>query len=117
MPHEFRTLTLAGRRLVAGSLTGVVTAYDLATQQELWRSAPMTASIVFGMASDGHTVYVPYLSGRLIALGAEDGSERWRTDSDTFGFSWKPLIIPGLAGQAGRLLAASSGAGFFAFRL
>ena len=108
---EFRTLALAGPLLIAGSLTGRVTAYDLATRQERWRRAPMSASIVFGIASDERTVYVPYLSGPLVALGAEDGVERWRTGADTFGFSWKPLIV------AGRLLAASSGAGFFAFRL
>jgi outer membrane protein assembly factor BamB len=104
-------LAVAGRLLIAGSLTGRVTAYDLATRQERWRRSPMTASIVFGIASDERTIYVPYLSGPLVALGAEDGVERWRTSSDTVGFSWKPLIV------AGRLLAASSGAGFFAFRL
>ena len=109
--HEFRPLALAGRLLIAGSLTGRVTAYDLATRQERWRRTPMAASTVFGIAGDEHTVYVPYLSGPLVALGAEDGVERWRTGPDTFGFSWKPLIA------AGRLLATSSGAGFFAFRL
>ncbi len=109
--HEFRTLALAGPLLIAGSLTGRVTAYDLATRQERWRRAPMSASIVFGIASDERTVYVPYLSGPLVALRAEDGVERWRTGAEAFGFSWKPLIA------AGRLLAASSGAGFFAFRL
>lgn len=108
---EFRTLALAGPLLIAGSLTGRVTAYDLATRQERWRRAPITASIVFGIASDERTIYVPYLSGPLVALAADDGAERWRTGADTFGFSWKPLIV------AGRLLAASSGAGFFAFRL
>ena len=45
----------------------------------------MTASIVFGIASDERTVYVPYLSGPLVALGAEDGVERWRTGSDISG--------------------------------
>jgi len=108
---EFRTLALAGPLLIAGSLTGRVTAYDLATRQERWRRAPLSASIVFGIASDERTVYVPYLSGPLVALGAENGAERWRTGADTSGFSWKPLIV------AGHLLAASSGAGFFAFRL
>jgi outer membrane protein assembly factor BamB len=109
--QELRTLALAGRSLIASSLTGLVTAYDLTTRRERWRRTPMAASIVFGMTSDGHTIYVPHLSGRLVALRAADGVERWRTGSDTFGFSWKPLVA------AGRLLAASSGAGFFAFRL
>jgi outer membrane protein assembly factor BamB len=108
---DFRPLALSGRLLIAGSLTGGVTAYDLATRRERWRSAPMAASIVFGIAADAHAVYVPYLAGRLIALEADRGDERWLTSPDAFGFSWKPLIA------AGRLLAASSNAGFFAFRL
>jgi outer membrane protein assembly factor BamB len=108
---EFRPLALAGDLLIAGSLAGSVTAYDLATRRERWRRAPMNASIVFGIATDGRTVYVPYLSGRLIALDAEDGLERWRTSADAYGFSWKPLIA------AGRVLATSSSAGFFAFGL
>jgi outer membrane protein assembly factor BamB len=108
---DFRPLALSGQLLIAGSLTGGVTAYDLASRRERWRSAPMTASIVFGIAADAHAVYVPYLAGRLIALEADTGDERWRTSADPSGFSWKPLIA------AGRLLAASSNAGFFAFRL
>jgi outer membrane protein assembly factor BamB len=108
---DFRPLALSGRLLIAGSLTGGVTAYDLATLRERWRSTPMAASIVFGIAANVHAVYVPYLAGRLIALEADTGDERWRTSPDAFGFSWKPLIV------AGRLLAASSTTGFFAFRL
>ena len=108
---DFRPLVLSGHLLIAGSLTGHVTAYDLDTGRERWRRAPMTASIVFGLAADSDAVYVPYLAGRLIALDAHSGDERWRTSSDTFGFSWKPLVV------AHRLLAASSSAGFFAFRV
>jgi outer membrane protein assembly factor BamB len=107
---DFRPLALAGPLLIAGSLTGEVAAYDLATRRERWRRVPVTASIVFGIAADAHTVYVPYLAGPLIALDAGRGIERWRTDPDASGFSWKPLVV------AGRLLAASSSAGFFAFR-
>lgn len=108
---DLRALTVSGRTLIAGSLTGLVTVYDLATRQERWRRAPMTASIAFGIAADDHTIYVPYLSGPLVALSIADGVERWRTSVDWFGFSWRPLVA------AGRLLAASSDAGFFAFRL
>ena len=108
---DFRSLAVSGSLLIAGSLTGEVTAYDLTTRRERWRRVPMTASIVFGIAADAQSVYVPYLAGRLIALDAGRGEERWRTESDTVGFSWKPLVV------AGRLLAASSNAGFFAFRL
>jgi outer membrane protein assembly factor BamB len=108
---DFRPLALSGQLLIAGSLTGGVTAYDLATRRERWRRTPMAASIVFGIAADDRAVYVPYLAGRLIALEADTGDERWRTSPDASGFSWKPLLV------AGRLLAASSSTGFFAFRL
>ena len=108
---EFRALAAAGDVLIAGSLGGRVTAYDLATRQERWSRTPVTASIVFGFATDSRRVYVPYLAGQLVALDIGSGAELWRTDPALSGFSWRPLIA------TGRLLAASSGAGFFAFRL
>jgi outer membrane protein assembly factor BamB len=108
---DFRPLALSGPLLIAGSLTGQVTAYDLWTRRERWRRSPIAASIAFGIAADSHAVYVPYLEGQLVALDATDGAERWRTSTDAVGFSWKPLVV------AGRLLAGSSSAGFFAFRL
>jgi hypothetical protein len=65
--------------------------------------------VAFGLAADEDTVYVPYLSGDLVAMGAESGAERWRAGGRGMGLSWPPLVAPA------RLLAAGSGAGFLAF--
>jgi outer membrane protein assembly factor BamB len=106
---ELRPLAIAGSLVVAGSLTGAVTAYDLASGAVRWRRSPLSASIVFGIAVDERTAYLPYLSDQLVAVSVLDGSERWRTQ--TAGFSWKPLV------GSGHLLASSSINGFFRFRL
>jgi outer membrane protein assembly factor BamB len=108
--YEYRSIAITGRSLVASSLGGLVTAYDLISRRERWRRRPVDASVVFGIATDGRAVYVPYLSGRLVALDIDDGEERWRTSDPSSDFSWRPLVA------AGRVLAASSSAGFFAFR-
>jgi outer membrane protein assembly factor BamB len=77
--QDFRPVARAADTLVAGSLTGQVVAYDLGTRQQRWRVAPVAASVAFGLAADRTVVYVPYLSGDLVALDMRDGSERWRT--------------------------------------
>lgn len=109
---DVRALAVTGRTLFAGSLTGRVVAYDTSTRRERWRDGdPLDGSIAFEIASDRRNVYVPYLAGRLVALDAATGVERWRTRDDLKGFVWPPA--PG----AGRLVAAASVAGLFAFHL
>jgi len=108
--RDFRPLTRTGRTLVAGSLTGDVVAYDLETRRERWRYSGVShGSVALGIASDDEVVYVPYLSGRLVAINVSDGSERWRMGDGNSGFSWPPLP------DGDRLFAAGSKAGFFAF--
>jgi outer membrane protein assembly factor BamB len=107
--QDFRPVVLAGRTLVAGSLTGMVVAYDLESRRERWRQAPVPASVAFGLAADTHVVYVPYLSGHLVAIDVDTGVERWRAGGSLMGLSWPPLVTPAW------LLAAGSSAGFLAF--
>jgi outer membrane protein assembly factor BamB len=107
---DHRPLARVGRVLVAGSLTGAVTAYDLDTRNERWRKVPLDSSVAFGIASGRRTVYVPYFSGRLVALRASDGQERWRTRDGGWGLNWTPLPFPN------GVFAAGSGAGFLALQ-
>jgi outer membrane protein assembly factor BamB len=107
--HDFRALAHAGDALIAGSLTGTVIAYDLASGRERWRRSPMESSVAFRLASDEATVYVPYLSGQIVALDALSGRERWRIGSGAGGFVWAPLPA------FGHLYVAASRAGFFEF--
>ena len=108
---DFRPLARSGRLLVAGSLTGVVDAYDLNMHEKKWRySGEMNGSIAFSLGADERSVYVPYVGGRLVALNVADGTERWRTGNFKAGFVWPP------ASGGDRIYVAGSGAGFFALR-
>jgi len=106
--HDFRALACSDEIVFAGSLTGTVVAYDLRTRRERWRQTPFDSSVAFGIASDRHSVYVPYLSGRMVALDAATGAERWRTPRGLTGLSWKPFV------SGDRLYAAGS-SGLVAF--
>jgi outer membrane protein assembly factor BamB len=90
--EDFRPMAVSGSRLVVGSLSGEIVAYDLATQREQWRAWPSDASIAFGMIARGDVVYVPYVSGRVVALDARDGRERWRLGERGEGFRWVPWL-------------------------
>jgi outer membrane protein assembly factor BamB len=108
---DYRPLARTGRTLVAGSLTGIVDAFDLRTREKKWRySGELNGSIAFSIAADDRYVYVPYIGGRLVALDAADGTERWRTGNLKSGFVWPP------ASAGDRIYLAGSGAGFYALR-
>jgi outer membrane protein assembly factor BamB len=108
--RDFRALTIADGTLIAGSLTGYVAAYDLATRKERWRSfAPLDGSVGYRIATDRRLVYVPYQSGRLLALDAKTGAERWRIGHPTGPrYQWPPAI-------SGARLYLATAAGLFAW--
>jgi outer membrane protein assembly factor BamB len=95
--------------LIAGSLTGEVAAYELATRRLQWRRMPVNASVAFGLVADEEQVYVPYLSGLLVAIDVHSGVERWRLGGAGGAFSWTPLI----AGD--HVYVSGSEAGFLRF--
>jgi outer membrane protein assembly factor BamB len=104
--QDFRALAVSRGTLIAGSLTGTVVAYDIATGEERWRQRPVSASIAFTLTADSTgTVYVPYLSGELVALDIGTGRERWRTAARP-GFSWAPAV------RGDRVYVAASRGGF-----
>jgi outer membrane protein assembly factor BamB len=106
---DYRPLAHAHGRLIAGSLTGRVVAYDLKSTRQLWASESSGGtSVALRLAVDRDTVYVPHMNGLLTALDVSDGRERWRTSSKG-GFSWPPAI------SRDRILLTSSAAGFLAF--
>jgi outer membrane protein assembly factor BamB len=106
--QDFRALARVGPTLFAGSLTGMISAYRVATRAERWRRAAVDASTSFGIGADAELVYVPHFSGELVAVDARDGRERWRLGR-TPGFRWPPAI------DGNRLYLAGSAGGFFAF--
>lgn len=89
--EDFRALAYMQSTLLVTSLAGVLVAVNATTHAELWRySSPEDGSIAFGIASDGQTAYVPYASGRLVAIDVATGRERWRAGGATLRFDFPP---------------------------
>jgi outer membrane protein assembly factor BamB len=106
---DYRPLARTWRTLFVGSLKGPVIAYDLSTLKEKWRyDDPHSGSVSFGLVSDDRYVYVPYASGRHVALDQSDGAEHWKTADPADGFYWMATSTDGfvyLAGGRGGFVA------------
>jgi outer membrane protein assembly factor BamB len=106
---DYRPLARTWRTLFVGSLKGQVIAYDLTTRREKWRyEGVYNGSVSFGLASDDRSVYVPYASGRHVALDQFTGAERWRTTDARDAFNWPAMSIDNfvyLAGGKGGFVA------------
>jgi outer membrane protein assembly factor BamB len=103
--RDFRALAISGSRLVVGSLTGYVVAYDVDTRREAWRvEAGWLGSNGFAFSTDDARVYVPYVSGILLAIDLASGEVVWSTDDHRLGLAWAPavggdrIITAGLSG-------------------
>lgn len=92
-PQDFRALAVADGILVAGSLSGDVSAFDRETLRRRWRyTAREFGSVAYAMTADDRLVYVPYVGGRLVALDVSTGREHWRTDRSQGLFPWPPAV-------------------------
>lgn len=106
---DHRALTVAGTTAIVGSMSGIVTAYDLESRQPRWQSnGNFWGSTAFSLSADARFAYVPYLGGTIIALDLRTGEERWRFGRSDQGFIWAPLPVDGM------VFAAGAYAGFFA---
>jgi outer membrane protein assembly factor BamB len=102
---NYRALAVTGSTLIAGSLTGEISAYAIDTQRLIWRMpAPERGSAGFRITLDGETVYIPYLSGELVALDWCTGRELWSTMTAHGRFPWAPVT------RAGRVFLAGTDA-------
>lgn len=107
--RDWRALAISGSMLVAGSVSGVITATDLKDHRERWRySHPDGGSIALGITADAESVYVPHLAGLLVSIDLRDGRQRWQIGGFSDGFNWAPAV----AGES--VYAAASRAGLFA---
>jgi outer membrane protein assembly factor BamB len=107
--RDWRALAVSRSSLIAGSVTGTLTAYELAEGRERWRYAhPEGGSIALRITTDDRSVYVPHLGGLLVALSLQDGRKRWEIGGLDDGFSWAPAVAGATA------YAAASRGGLFA---
>jgi outer membrane protein assembly factor BamB len=109
--RDYRALAISRSTLVAGSLTGVVVGFDLATRQERWRFYdPWLGSAVFRVTADDKVFYLPFFSGEVVAIDAATGAERWRVGDWKAGFIWVPLV------WKDRLFVCATYEGLYAFK-
>jgi outer membrane protein assembly factor BamB len=107
--RDWRALAITGSRLITGSVSGVVTAFDVDTLREKWRFVhPDGGSIALQLAADDESAYVPHLGGLLVAVDVRDGRQRWQIGGFSDGFNWAPAIA------GGNVYAAASRTGLFA---
>lgn len=98
---DFRALAVRGDTLLVSSLSGVLCAIGLADGRVRWQYASvLDGSIAFGMSLGARHLYLPYASGRLIAVRVDDGREQWRIGGPGHRFEWPP------ARGGGRLYAS-----------
>jgi PQQ-dependent dehydrogenase (methanol/ethanol family) len=106
---EATPVVVDGRMYVTGSWS-IVYALDAATGEELWRYDPQVPRswgqyaccdvVNRGIAVWGDSVYVGTLDGYLVAIDAQTGEERWRTDTinrkPPYTITGAPRVINGL---------------------
>lgn len=92
---EFLRLALApaglGDRVFTASRDGVVTAWDAASGQRLWRTE-LDTLLSAGPGAGSDTVVVAGSDGDVVALRDEDGTVMWRTDVAREALS-SPIVI------------------------
>ncbi|MBC6429013.1 MAG: outer membrane protein assembly factor BamB, partial [Cellvibrionales bacterium] len=97
-------------KVLLGTGQGQVLALDQATGTQLWQTS-VSSEVLAPPATDGHTVIVTSLDGRIHGLNAADGSPRWQADTQlpllTLRGTAPPLIIPDLPTASGRPLPAA----------
>lgn len=104
--RDLRGLSVAGGLLIVGSLTGYLTAFDVATHQQVWqlRQGWLGSLSWRDFTHADGVIYVPFLSGFLHAIDAATGVVLWKTVDYRRGFSW-PVAVAGDR----VIVAASSG--------
>lgn len=105
-PQEQRGLAVVGDRLIVGSITGYLTAYDLTTRRVAWQLAQgWLGSLSWSnyTHADG-IVYVPFFSGFIHAIDVASGAVLWKTTDHTQSL-FSPVVVAGdrviAAGRSG----------------
>lgn len=94
--EDFRAMAVSGSTLLVTSLTGTLVALRAEPRQTVWRfRSPSDGSIAFGLSVHDGTAYVPFASGRTIAVDVASGQERWSVGAGDRRFEWPAAVVRG----------------------
>jgi outer membrane protein assembly factor BamB len=94
--EDFRGMAVSGSTVFVTSLTGTLVAVRAAPRQALWRfRSPPDGSIAFGLSVHEDTAYVPFASGRTIAVDLVSGQQRWSVGAGDRRFEWPAAVAGG----------------------
>lgn len=96
---------LGGGRILLGTRDAEVIALDQSNGEELWRSA-VSSEVLVPPQSDGEIVVLQTVDGRLIALEADSGAQRWIYESTVPPLTLRGSSTPVISGN--RVLAGFS---------
>ena len=94
--EDHRAIVATAETLLVTSMAGTLVGVASGSLQERWRfQSPQDGSIGFGLAVSEGTVYVPFASGRTIAVDVASGRERWRIGGSDRRFEWPAAAVDG----------------------
>lgn len=102
-----------GSLFVGGTQDGAVLRVDAATGEVLWKTKTPIPSPASPVVSDGVVYIMSEGHGRLYALDAKMGEEKWNTHLGTIGTQTSPAVADGIVYVAGqdRLVAIRADSG------
>jgi outer membrane protein assembly factor BamB len=107
--QDFRAMAAAHDGFVAGSLMGTVTGYLAGTTEAAWQFTADEGSAGFSIGANARSIFVPFLSGVLVALDPQSGREQWRVGDWRAGFTSPPAVFDDC------VYLSSDSTGFYAY--
>lgn len=96
--EDVRAVASAPPLAVVTSLSGRLSAVDLADRREAWHyESPPDGSVGFALAIRGPWAFVPFASGRLLIIDWRTGREKRWLGGLARRFDWPPVPAPGSA--------------------
>lgn len=93
---DHRAIAATAETLLVTSLAGTLVGVARGSRRERWRFQSLEdGSAGFGLSVSEGVAYVPFASGRTIAVDAASGQERWRVGGAHRRFEWPAAVVDG----------------------
>lgn len=93
---DHRVIAATAETLLVTSVVGTLVGLANGSRQERWRfQSPEDGSVGFGLVVSEEIAYVPFASGRTIAVDAASGQELWWVGGVDRRFEWPAAVADG----------------------